>query len=466
MYLVLLFIAYSTSILARTNTTDSVRIQVHLKAKKTFQLGYLNEALQERSLIFRNKSLRDSTISISMTFEKPREFVYNMVGIDKNYYYNFVLSPGEGISLEPQENLELTCLNPDRKLVFANKELFLVDFFNKEQEAHITNKVNTGVEVYDNFLDGIYTSNSKKIDSMAKLQLITNETEKTWRTLILADYYRLLFYPIWTSPSAAENVTSFKQKVFNANEKLAQLKTINNYALRHLYIHLTKYEALSLGKQTSDLAFHTQYLLNTNWGNEVIITSMTNKLDEYPEKNSPEFKKSFESFRSFCKKNGKEEIAIKLYAKYYPETNIYNTILLVDSIGKPSTLAEVLQKQKGKLIFLDLWASWCSPCRAELPVLEKMKKKFPNQHIEFISISLDKNAATKAWTTALKQENLTDPHQYRMLDVSNPALSKTFQVKSIPRYLVFDRKGNILNDNFPRPSEENFESKLQTYLKL
>ncbi|MBB2148677.1 TlpA family protein disulfide reductase [Pedobacter gandavensis] len=466
-YIFLLLIVSSTSIFAKSNVSDSISFTVHLKAKETIRLNYLNEYLIPVALSFKNHSIRDSTFSKKIGSTKPIEFRYSLLDIDHNkrYYYNFILSPGDDISLKLQDNFELIS-DQNNKLIFANKVLNLYNVFDEKQSEYTGQIINSGIEKYDSYLNGVYTANVRRIDSLVKLDLITNKTEKTWRNIILTDYYRQLFYPIYITHSSAKKAIEFKKKTLDAKEHIQQLQKVNSYGFKDLLNSLIRYEMLLLGKTKNDLDFYTQYLFKSNYSSDIILGSLIEKFNTYPEKNSVAFMKAFDEFKNFCKKNGKEEIASQLSSKYYPSNAVYDKILLVNAAGKSSTLNEILKKEKGKIIFIDLWASWCKPCRAEIPVLEKIKKKFPAQHIEFISISLDKNAATKAWEMAMKQENLTDPHQYRMLDVSNLDLSKAFQVKSIPRYLVFDRNGNTLNDNFPRPSDGKFETQLQNYLKL
>jgi thiol-disulfide isomerase/thioredoxin len=470
-YLVLFFMAFSTSLSAKTRLVDTINIKVHLKANKMLRLRFLNEYLIEQVLTFKNTSLSDSTLSKKIASKKPLEFRYSVMTPDKNdmknHYYNFILSPGDEINLELQESFDITCLNHDRELVFANKELNLYNVFDQKENDNIIKIISSGVKKYDAYLNRVYVDNLNRLDSIFKLNLVSNQTEKLWRNLIITNYYNLSFYPLLMNDSFVNLKTSFKQKVLDSKGKIDSLQLVNSYALKGIFTGLIKYEILSLGKNTSDLNFYTQFMINSDWEKEVISGFLIERFDAYPEKRSIVFQKSFEDYKNFFKKyGGKDETPAILSAKYFPSPEIYNKIILVDIFGNQTTLSECLKKGKGKIIFIDLWASWCKPCRFELPFLEKIIKKTPAQHVEFISISLDKNSATKDWMTAMKQENLGKLNQYRLLDASNPALNKAFQVEAIPRYLIFDRNGNILNDDFLRPSSEEFQSQLLNYVKF
>jgi len=110
-----------------------------------------------------------------------------------------------------------------------------------------------------------------------------------------------------------------------------------------------------------------------------------------------------------------------------------------------------LENFRGKLVYIDFWATWCGPCRHELPYLEELQKDFKGKNIVFVSISLDDNKA--AWEKMVKEKQMKGVQLYgEGAWKSFPATS--YQIKGIPTFFLVDAKGNIIKPNAPRPSSD------------
>ena len=106
----------------------------------------------------------------------------------------------------------------------------------------------------------------------------------------------------------------------------------------------------------------------------------------------------------------------------------------------------------GKLTYIDVWATWCGPCCAEIPHLEKLVEHFKgNDRIQFISISVD--SAPKAWLNKLEK----DKPAWAQFILSKEEAARFMQawgISGIPRFILIDRHGKIYAANAPRPSDE------------
>jgi thiol-disulfide isomerase/thioredoxin len=129
------------------------------------------------------------------------------------------------------------------------------------------------------------------------------------------------------------------------------------------------------------------------------------------------------------------------------------------SIGKPAppfTLnnehgqAYSLNDFKGKVIYIDLWASWCAPCREETPFLEAVYDQYKNDsRIAIISIAVADGR--QAWLNALKKDK---PTWLQLID-SEGKVQAAYNAIMIPRFVIINKKGEIVNFNAPQPSRKD-----------
>ena len=99
-------------------------------------------------------------------------------------------------------------------------------------------------------------------------------------------------------------------------------------------------------------------------------------------------------------------------------------------------------------MFRNLWASWCHPCREETLYLKKLSEKFKERNdIAFIGISLDESP--DKWKKALKEDN---PIGVQLIDKGD-IVSASYVANVIPQFVIIDKKGNIVNFDAPRPSD-------------
>lgn len=138
-----------------------------------------------------------------------------------------------------------------------------------------------------------------------------------------------------------------------------------------------------------------------------------------------------------------------------------NELLLVD--GKTKTnLEKILSHHKGKYVLVDLWASWCLPCIKEMPYLQQLMQKYSEDKIVFISISTDKEISS--WHTRLYEMHTGSNNNYLLLNASHTFLAKQINLTTIPRFLIFDKEGKMINADAPWPSDPKLISIIDNYL--
>lgn len=118
---------------------------------------------------------------------------------------------------------------------------------------------------------------------------------------------------------------------------------------------------------------------------------------------------------------------------------------------------------KGKYLLIDIWATWCGPCKYQIPYLKKLSEELNGQDIAFLSVSVDKQADKEKWKTMLKEYGL-EGHGVISPDAFDHKLFKSYGVNSIPRFILVDPKGKVVMAKARRPSDIVLKLQLEELL--
>lgn len=121
-----------------------------------------------------------------------------------------------------------------------------------------------------------------------------------------------------------------------------------------------------------------------------------------------------------------------------------------------------LSDLKGKVVFVDVWATWCGPCRKELPDLKRLEADMKDKNVAFVSISIDEEKDKDKWKKMVADEKLGGIQLFA--NGWNTDIAKYYKITGIPRFMIFDRQGNIVDSNSPRPSEPELKKALEKAL--
>ncbi len=125
------------------------------------------------------------------------------------------------------------------------------------------------------------------------------------------------------------------------------------------------------------------------------------------------------------------------------------TMKLKDINGKDRTLASF----KGKVVYIDFWASWCGPCRQQFPFAKELMGKLTEKQkkqVEFVYISIDDT--DELWKRGIEANRL-EGIQLHSPGGWKSEVVKAFKITGIPRYMLINKKGEIVNENAMRPSQ-------------
>ncbi len=122
-----------------------------------------------------------------------------------------------------------------------------------------------------------------------------------------------------------------------------------------------------------------------------------------------------------------------------------------------------LEDLKGKVVYVDVWATWCGPCKREIPFLKQLDEDYHGKDVAFVSISIDEKKDYEAWRTMVTEKELGG---YQLM-ADNDWKSKfvaDYGIRGIPRFILIDTEGNIINSDAPRPSSSKIRETLDGLL--
>jgi thiol-disulfide isomerase/thioredoxin len=116
---------------------------------------------------------------------------------------------------------------------------------------------------------------------------------------------------------------------------------------------------------------------------------------------------------------------------------------------------------RGKVVYLDFWASWCAPCQAALPALEELRKEFPADQFQVIAVNVD--------TDPEKALRLLAKHKIGYPSAADPEgrLPETFGLKTMPTSYLIDRKGvvRLVHPGFRTSDVETLRAHIKTLVE-
>ena len=114
---------------------------------------------------------------------------------------------------------------------------------------------------------------------------------------------------------------------------------------------------------------------------------------------------------------------------------------------------------KGNLVYVDVWATWCGPCKAEIPSLQKLEADYHGKDIIFMSVSVDTDK--EAWEKMVAEKELGG---VQLWADGWSKITKDYAIFGIPRFMLFDANGNVISTDAPRPSSEDIRELLDVNL--
>lgn len=160
-------------------------------------------------------------------------------------------------------------------------------------------------------------------------------------------------------------------------------------------------------------------------------------------------------FNKFSNLVSDTSIIRKLKSEYEnllnPDIAIANDLLLLSSKGEKITFDNLIKQCKGKKVYVDFWASWCVPCLEEMKFSKQLRDSAKFNDIVFIYLAL--NDKEDRWKQKFDSAHLRDfKHNYLILNSNDAIFIKQNKINTLPRYMIFDKLGKLIDKDAYRPS--------------
>lgn len=400
--------------------------------------------------------------------EKP-QFVEIIFNAKYNKYFNLYLFPGDSLSFDLYNaNFIKLNFNKNSKSYFYN--LLLSDIQNLTTTYSISkNQLNTlEIPGLNAFVDGAdkalnstfnHYVQEYKIDDSYFLNTINNQIQYLINSLKL--------YPLF-SPFTVEEQLQFFNTLKVDNEEYLIFKNYREYVESYI---LTDYalrneDYMKEYDMDDELAY---YKVMLELSDKLIANQKikNNICSDFISKNLkyifliPGIDEIITLYESICT-DSKEKDKMKSYLAELRERNLTadNKLLRYEFEDLKGNKIN-LDKYKGKYVYLDFWAPWCTPCVEEIPHLKKLIEEYKNKDIIFVSVCVwDKK---ENWLNFFINNSNTNGEQ--LYGGSNKDLTNPLNIFGIPHFILLDKSGKIVSANFLRPSDENINDKLDDILK-
>jgi thiol-disulfide isomerase/thioredoxin len=119
---------------------------------------------------------------------------------------------------------------------------------------------------------------------------------------------------------------------------------------------------------------------------------------------------------------------------------------------------------KGKVVYIDAWATWCAPCVEEIPASKKSQQEFAGEeNIQFLNVSVDSDKSR--WENFLNEDKSWGGLHIILEPEKIDSFYTTYKLFGVPGFILIDQSGNIVNMKAPRPSDEKIKVEIKKLLE-
>jgi thiol-disulfide isomerase/thioredoxin len=287
-------------------------------------------------------------------------------------------------------------------------------------------------------------------DTVSRKQIETADRARFTKNLSAADSLKL--DRLVNKTMMFDNAVLFKRSAFFRRIMDSRIRNIlyRNYEKQLEAGENESLLKITIVKNMSNSQFIRDYYANDVMESLMNMTKDSNQVKKVYDIVVPQVKEAY--YLAHIKKTYKNFVT-------YADGNTAPNFTYKDVDGKEVSLTDL----RGKYVYIDLWATWCGPCKAEIPYLTRIEEDFKDKAVHFVSISLDKVANYAQWKSYVTSNKLKGIQLMVDKDFKSEFI-ESFNISFIPRFILIDPNGKIKDSNAKRPSDPELVKQLQQLL--
>lgn len=279
-------------------------------------------------------------------------------------------------------------------------------------------------------------------------------------------YNHMLTYPMYLEyffdaeeiPEIPEDYYAFLDDAVDFNREKLMVGSASSFHSTYIQYYLSEHEE----RVSEDISYPEMIIWVAEDAFEGDTRSYTKAFGINFQFNHGDFHTAVENYESFKQSNDWELLNDLLATTYTNASKVAPgakapEIALTDINGDEVALSDF----RGKVVYLDFWASWCGPCMREMPFAKELKNRFEGEEdLVFLYVSVDDDE--QAWRRTVEQHDIKGVH----LNVKGMRhdVAQSYNVQGVPSFFLIDREGVIHNNNPSRPSGETIDEELSALL--
>ncbi|MDT0677767.1 TlpA family protein disulfide reductase [Autumnicola musiva] len=467
-------------IIGCTVEKDNITISGTIKGFNSEVLEYSNPVKGSSVIFFKEEIQPDSAGNFKI--EIPlEEIAIIRIGFPQSTTVKLIAEPNE----EYVVNFNLTQKDSEQAYNIEGDNKKVQDLYNKlEKPVHIQIAARPFLQ------DSLAPEIEKKINNLKQEELAPFKNLLSEAT-ISEDIYNFIALDRQYYYTSLKGTVAFikylqerrQEGSFNKGIKNMWENTFNNnlltrqdfqrsdwgYALAENYVFFKNYENVDFNEETfqksiGDGSYNSFLLKSYDKHLPEHIVAFCKAFYFYQELMQQDYKKEFITFFE----NFKKDYPNNPYSPYLKPLiedvivfhekagkNFNKEIAFVEDYESKNSLDEILEEFKGKKLFIDVWATWCAPCKEEFKHNDSLKNLLKASNTNILYVSIDDEERSEKWKEMIKFYNLKGSH-LRANSELNSDLRKIYddnEIIYIPWYILVDSKGNIASKHAAKPSK-------------